>query len=337
MPNPMVAVLLHAADARACVADGARPGFGVRYDTCVDQLLETLRTLAVALVIIDAADAQGRSMGSAIAAIRHGFPSVPVLAYCPMPSGRSDVVVDVVRAGATGLILRGIDDTRPAMRAAILSARRGSVARRIHDEVALHLPPAALPLLRYAVSRAGDEPSVEDAAASLGVDRKTLFNWLRDCGQVRPREFINWVRLAIVVGMLEDPGAPPNRPRSRPVLRRGPRSGTCCTGTRGCDHHRLEVRDLWKACSRGSSRCWSRKQMQTRPSRYRCRTPRYARRRSTAAHKRTAVALEPRGRIRRFLMRADSPWCIVSSHGEAARPALARHRRERCRYTALYE
>lgn len=222
MPNPLVAVLLHAADARACVADGARPGFGVRYDTCVDQLLETLRTLAVALVIIDAGDAQGRSMGSAIAAIRHGFPSVPVLAYCPMPSGRSDVVVDVVRAGATGLIFRGIDDTRPAMRAAILSARRGSVARRIHDEVALHLPPAALPLLRYAVSRAGDEPSVEDAAASLGVDRKTLFNWLRDCGQVRPREFINWVRLAIVVGMLEDPG----RTAEQAALESGFASGT---------------------------------------------------------------------------------------------------------------
>ncbi len=92
------------------------------------------------------------------------------------------------------------------MRAAIASARRGSVAQRIHDEVSLYLPPAAQPLLRYAVSRASDEPSVEDAAANLGVDRKTLFNWLRGCGDVRPRAFINWIRLAIVVGMLEDPG-----------------------------------------------------------------------------------------------------------------------------------
>lgn len=222
MSNPTVAVLVHAADARACVAEGARPGFGVRYLSRVDQLLETLRTLAVALVIVDAADSQGRSMASAIATIRHGFPSVPVLAYCTMPTGRSDVVVDVVRAGATGLIFRGIDDSRPAMRAAIISARRSSVAQQVHDEVALHLPPAAHPLLRYATSRAGDEPSVEDAAANLGVDRKTLFNWLRGCGRVRPREFINWVRLAIVVGMLEDPG----RPAEHVALEAGFASGT---------------------------------------------------------------------------------------------------------------
>lgn len=222
MPNPTVAVLLHAAEARACVADGARPGFAIRHHTCVDQLVETPRSLAVALVIIDAADAQGRSMASAVAAIRHGFPSVPVLVYCAVPSGRSDVVVDAVRAGATGLILRGIDDERHAMRAAILSARRGSVAQRIHDEVVLHLPPSAHPLLRYAISRAADEPTVEDAAANLAVDRKTLFNWLRDCGQVRPRTFINWIRLAIVVGMLEDPG----RTAKQVALEAGFASGT---------------------------------------------------------------------------------------------------------------
>ncbi len=62
MSYPIVAVLLHAADARACVADGARPGFAVRQHACVDALLETLRTIAVALVVIDAADASGRSM-----------------------------------------------------------------------------------------------------------------------------------------------------------------------------------------------------------------------------------------------------------------------------------
>jgi AraC-like DNA-binding protein len=81
-----------------------------------------------------------------------------------------------------------------------------SVAQRIHDEVALHLPAVALPLLRYAVARSGDDPTVEDAAANLGVDRKTLVNWLRTCGTVRPFEFIAWIRLAIAAGMLEDPG-----------------------------------------------------------------------------------------------------------------------------------
>ena len=58
MPNETVATLLHAADARACVAAGARPSFTVRDHDSVDELLETLRTLDVALVVIDATDRQ---------------------------------------------------------------------------------------------------------------------------------------------------------------------------------------------------------------------------------------------------------------------------------------
>lgn len=206
MPNETVATLLHAADARACVAAGARPSFDVRHHECVDELLATLRAADVALVVIDATDRHMRSMATAIATIHEAFPTVPVLAYCSIPSGRSSVVVDVVRAGATGLVLRGIDDARYAMRAAIGEARRGAITRRIQAEVALHLPRFARPLLRYAVTRGSDECSVGDAAASLGVDRKTLFNWLRQSGGLTPREFINWIRLAVAMGLLEDPG-----------------------------------------------------------------------------------------------------------------------------------
>ncbi|MGH7618804.1 MAG: helix-turn-helix domain-containing protein [Gemmatimonadaceae bacterium] len=206
MSNPIVAGLLHAADARACVVAGAHAWFAVRHHTSIGALHDTLRTEHVALVIIDAADAQCRSLAPAIATIRQGFPTVPVLAYCAIPAGRSSVVVDAVRAGATGLVLRGIDDVPTAMRAAIQAARRTSVVERVEREVALHLPTAARPLLRYAVTRLVDEPSVQDAAASLGVDRKTLVNWLKRSERVGPRKLINWVRLAIVVGMLEDPG-----------------------------------------------------------------------------------------------------------------------------------
>jgi AraC-like DNA-binding protein len=206
VPNETVATLLHAADARASVTAGARSWFGVRNHDRIDELFETLRTLDIALAVIDATDGRGRSMAPSIAAIRHVFQTVPILAYCSLPPGRSSVVVDVVRAGATGLVLRGVDDARYAMRAAIGAARRGSVGQRIHDEVALHLPPFAHPLLRYAITRAADDPSVEDASVSLGVDRKTLFNWLRHTGAVGPREFINWIRLAIAVGMFEERG-----------------------------------------------------------------------------------------------------------------------------------
>jgi len=206
VPNETVDTLLHAADARACVAAGARPWFAVRDHERMDEFFQALRSLDTALVVIDATDARGRSMAPSIAAIRHIFPALPIMAYCSVLAGQSSVVIDAVLAGATGLIFRGVDDARYAMRAAIAGARRGSVGQRIHDEVALHLPAFALPLLRYAITRAADDPSVEDAATSLGIDRKTLLNWLRHCGGVRPREFINWIRLAVVAGVLAEGG-----------------------------------------------------------------------------------------------------------------------------------
>jgi methylphosphotriester-DNA--protein-cysteine methyltransferase len=184
--------------------------------------MNDVRSLVVALVVIDAADARCHSMASAIAALRRGFPSVPVLAYCSVTPGCSPSIVDVVRAGASGLILRGIDDARFAIRAAMRTAGRAEIARRIQAEVALHVPAHVQPLVRYAVTRAADEPSVEDAARSLGVDRKTIFNWMRDVGDVGPREFLNWIRLAIAVGMLEDPG----RSAEHVALEAGFSSGT---------------------------------------------------------------------------------------------------------------
>jgi len=171
----------------------------------VDELLVTLDEGRVDLVVVDAIDAAGRSMAPGIRAIRSGFPTIPILAYCSLSSGASATVLDAAQAGATGLVFRGVDDAGYAMRAAIRSARQHSAAQRVHDALSPRLPPAAQPFLRYAISRAGDDPTVDDAARNLGVDRKTLFNWLRRSGSIGPRELINWTRIAIGVGMLEDP------------------------------------------------------------------------------------------------------------------------------------
>lgn len=204
MSKPVIAVLVHAADARAYVSAGAADGFAIRHHADARELLATLDDPNVVLVVMDAADASGRSMAGTVEFIRKNFPTLPLLAYCALASSGSGAVVDVVRAGASGLVIRGVDDSRHAMRSAIQSAQQGSVVHRIVSLVSPHLPPVAAPLLRYALSRAVDDPSVADAARELGVDRKTLFNWLRPCGSVGPREFINWVRLAMAVGMLED-------------------------------------------------------------------------------------------------------------------------------------
>jgi methylphosphotriester-DNA--protein-cysteine methyltransferase len=71
------------------------------------------------------------------------------------------------------------------------------------------LPPTAAPFVQY-------------AAREIGVDRKTLFNWLQQVGDVTPREFLNWVRLAIAVAALEQT----SRSAERIALEMGFASGT---------------------------------------------------------------------------------------------------------------
>ena len=133
VPKPVVAVLLHAADARANVAVGVGASLAVRQHASMDELLATLDEGRVDLVVVDAIDAAGRSMAPGIRAIRSGFPTIPILAYCSLSSGASATVLDAAQAGATGLVFRGLDDAGYAMRAAIRSARQHSAAQRVHD------------------------------------------------------------------------------------------------------------------------------------------------------------------------------------------------------------
>jgi DNA-binding NarL/FixJ family response regulator len=157
----------------------------VRHHDHVEDLFDALRARDVGIVVMDVADAEGRSMASTVAAVRHRFPTVPLLGYCSITGRGSSAMVEAVRAGATGLLVRGIDDERFAIRSAISSARRATITERIQDELAPHVPPSIRPLLRYALCRSPDEPSVEDAARSLGLDRKTIFNCFKDskCAQ----------------------------------------------------------------------------------------------------------------------------------------------------------
>lgn len=201
----VAALLLSSADACAVISRECRP-LVARAHRTVPELLTTIRESDVAIVVVDVVDAEGRSMSSAVEAMRGLQSDLPILGYCRASPTVSSAIPDFVRSGATGLLFRGIDDVGIALRGVFRSARRSVIEARIYREVALSLPGGARPLLRYAIARSGEDASVADAAQSLGVDRKTLLNRLDECGQIGPREFINWIRLALAVGLLEQGG-----------------------------------------------------------------------------------------------------------------------------------
>lgn len=201
---PSIALFLRSPNVRAYIASGLEPSYAVTRCHSFSELLEALERSSVVLVVLEAADEQGVSQASLVAAIRSRCERIAILAVCDLNRGHSQLVVDIVRAGASGLLFRGIDDSRLAIRIAIQTAVRSSVAERIHSELCGAVPAIAAPLLRYALVHAADEPSVSRAAKAMGVNRKTLFNWLQQTGGIGPREFLNWIRLALAVGALED-------------------------------------------------------------------------------------------------------------------------------------
>lgn len=197
-----IAVFVRSPETYACVAAGFDGNWSVTTVASVADLVDVVVTRNVALVITDAIDSHGRSNAAAIAAVRARNERLPIIVVCTAAVGQTHLVPDVVHAGATGLLFRGIDDSRHVIRTALQQVARQSTAERIYKAVLPLLPTAAVPLLRYAISRAAEEPSVRQAAKEIGVDRKTLLNWLR-FSRVSPTEFLNWIRLTVAIGALE--------------------------------------------------------------------------------------------------------------------------------------
>jgi hypothetical protein len=172
---------------------------------CPDEHLACVESGQIALCVVEVTVATASAHVSAVRQLREGFPSIPVLAYCDPVNGSSATIVDVVRAGATGLVLRGIDDSRALFRETIIRARRRAIAERIFVELSPLLTSDARLFLRYAIEHCAVDVSVDEAALDMGVDRKTLTNWLTRAGAPRAREFLSWIRLIVAAHFLSDP------------------------------------------------------------------------------------------------------------------------------------
>lgn len=202
MLAPTIAVFVRSPEAYTYIAAGFDAKWSVTTVASVADLLDAVMTRNVGLVITEAGDCHGRSNAAAIAAVRARNERLPILVVCALAAGQTHLVPDVVHAGATGLLFRGIDDSRHVIRTALQQAARHRASERIYGAVLPLLPAAAVPLLRFAISRAAEEPSVAQAAQEIGVDRKTLLNWLRFSG-LSPTEFLNWIRLTLAADALE--------------------------------------------------------------------------------------------------------------------------------------
>lgn len=157
------------------------------------------------LSVVEICEEAGAEHVSAVRTLRSQFPSVPVLAYCDAlpPSSR---LLEVARAGVTGLLIRDLDDSPHLLREALKQARHAAIGERIYRELVPYVRPDARPFLRYAVDHAGEPVDVRHAAADLGIDPGTLGDRLSRAHVPSPHKFLMWVRLAVAGELLRDPG-----------------------------------------------------------------------------------------------------------------------------------
>jgi len=198
-------------EARARVAHGLRGHAAVTFCEAAAELIETLARSPVTAVVVEVRDRAGVCAASVIRSLRDGYPSIPVVAYCSLTSATPHDILTAAKAGASGLVLRGVDDSGVALRAALTSAEDDCVARRVMrmlDEVA---PGGVRPIVEYCILHARNAPSVQEVARALGISRKTLVNRLGAAGMPAPSAVIGWCRLLQAARLIEDPKRPVER------------------------------------------------------------------------------------------------------------------------------
>jgi AraC-like DNA-binding protein len=195
--------------ALACAGHGGAPGgVAVEFHATGASLLAAVRERRLAAVVLEPRDGAGLATDATVRAIRRGYPSLPVIAYVLPGRACSADILALARAGVHELVLRGVDDVGIALRAAVSSAVRQSVAERVLREAAPLVGTAALEILRYCLEHAAEAPTIHGVARALGVHRKTLVNRMRAASLPPPRALLGWCRLLVAAELLDDPARP---------------------------------------------------------------------------------------------------------------------------------
>lgn len=199
-------LLLHDGQAAGQLAAALRRRARVRVAATGDELRDELARTARAVVVLEAADAEGRPTAPLVAQLRSWYPATPIIAYCDPRVTPSGAILDLARAGVHELVLRGVDDLPTTLHAAIASAQRGCAADQLMQRVGDRLPRAVAEIVPRFMAHADRPLSVSDAAAALGVHRKTLLNRLATAGCPPPSAIAGWCRLLLAANQLDDPG-----------------------------------------------------------------------------------------------------------------------------------
>lgn len=153
-------------------------------------------TLAIAAIVVEVRDADGRPVHEIIESIDAGGTGTPLIGYCRVGAEHSSDIRTLVLAGAHQLLFHGIDDSGIALRTILDAAQRASVGERAAEALMEVVPPKLAPIVSH-VTKHPTTQRVSDVAEALGYHRKTLVNHCAQCEFTSPHELLCWCRLAV--------------------------------------------------------------------------------------------------------------------------------------------
>jgi AraC-like DNA-binding protein len=142
----------------------------------------------------------------AIRELRQAFPALPIVAYCDVHELDRQDLIGTIRAGATDLIFRGIDDGATVARHVLAQAVRHSHADELLRLLAPTLAPALLVFVRFGLQHPAAASDLDMTAAALGMARRTLTKRLQLLEAPPPRRLFTWTRLLLAGSLLSEPG-----------------------------------------------------------------------------------------------------------------------------------
>lgn len=160
---------------------------------------------AASAVLAEPRDVAGDDVSAAIAALRSGMPSVPVIAYIPDGRTSSGDILAMAKAGVHDLVRMGFDDIGLALGGALASATAHCATEAVRATLERLVAPDAWPFVSYCLTRAHEPISIRAAATALGLDRRTLVRRLERSGLPSPRRIAGWCRVIAAVRLLDQP------------------------------------------------------------------------------------------------------------------------------------
>jgi hypothetical protein len=159
--------------------------------------------------LLDARDDAGRSVAPLVAELKLEYPGLALLAYCDPRGPATNDVVAMARAGVHALVFRSVDDVSPTLGEVIESARRLSAAELVMTALRRYnLERDALSLVETLVGNVARFANVAEAAAFLGIHRRTFVSRCKRLGLPGPEALIGYCRLFVAAGLLNASSTP---------------------------------------------------------------------------------------------------------------------------------